>query len=180
MSETLPKSISNSLRLNLEISFRLARRDDLPKLEWFGEYTHFRRVFQHTYQEQSAGRRLMLLAVSRNFPIGHIFIFLREMDIFDVERRGYLYSFRVMQPFQGLGIGSELMRRAESVLWHHGYNYATIGVAKDNTAARRLYERSGYVVYSEDEGRWSYTDHEGRSIQVNEPSWLLEKALHTG
>lgn len=51
-----------SLRLQLQVIFRLAEREDLPKLEWYGKYTHFRRLFERTYQEQLRGERLMLLA----------------------------------------------------------------------------------------------------------------------
>ena len=38
--------------------------EDLPKLEWYGEYLHFRRVFRRAYDDQLAGRRLMLLAAA--------------------------------------------------------------------------------------------------------------------
>ncbi|MFP4321546.1 MAG: hypothetical protein ACLFTK_03755, partial [Anaerolineales bacterium] len=66
----MPDTIFKQLSLNQTIDFRLARADDLPKLEWGGEYTHFRRVFNYTYSEQQAGRRLMLLADFNNYPVG--------------------------------------------------------------------------------------------------------------
>ena len=53
-----------ALALHIDVIFRPAERDDLPKLEWYGQYTHFRRVFQRAYEDQVAGRRLMLLARS--------------------------------------------------------------------------------------------------------------------
>src|SRR5690606_18300433 len=129
------------------------------------------------YQEQLANRRLMLLAVFNDFPIGHIFIYIRDNDGFGRNQRGYLYSFRVMLPFQNLGIGTELINRAEKVLLHREMAYATIAVARDNAGALRLYKRLDYHIYAEDDGRWTYTNHEGQIVHVHEPCYMLEKRL---
>ena len=42
----------SAFALELEVRLRLARQDDLPKLEWFGQYTHYRRIFLRTFAEQ--------------------------------------------------------------------------------------------------------------------------------
>ena len=73
-----------TLTLEMPVAFRLATYSDLPKLEWYGQYTHFRALFRRTYQEQLQHRRLMLVADCNNFPIGHIFIQLSS------ERAAYL------------------------------------------------------------------------------------------
>lgn len=163
----------------LEILFRLARADDLLKLEWGGEYTHFRKVFQHTYQEQRMGRRVMLLADFNHYPIGQVFLRVREEHYLfsNNNHRGYLYSVRVMPPFRGLGLGTDLIQLAEDLLREYHKTEAYISVAKDNPRAKDLYERLGYAVYGEDNGTWSYTDHQGQMIQVDEPAWLLGKRL---
>jgi len=163
----------------VKVVFRLAEKEDLPKLEWYGEFTHFRRVFQRAYEDQRAGRRLMLLADVNGWPIGQIFIQLETYDDFypDSSKRAYLYSFRVMDAFRSQGIGTALVRESEDILRERDYLSVSIAVAKDNPAARRLYERLGFHVYSEDAGRWHYVDHEGRTRQVVEPVWLMEKDL---
>jgi GNAT superfamily N-acetyltransferase len=163
-----------SLTIPLEITLRLATKSDLPKLEWYGLYKHYRTLFRRTFQEQQLGRRLMLIADSNDFPVGHIFIHLNKRND---EGRAYLYSFRVMEMFQGKGIGTRLIEEAETLAFNHGFYWTTIAVAKENNAARRLYERLGYCVYGDDAGRWSYIDHEGRTRHVHEPCWLLEKRL---
>ena len=160
--------------LKFDLTYRLAEKSDLPKLEWMGEYAHFRNVFQYTYEEQKIGKRLMLVADFNGFPIGQIFVLVK--DFWD-EEHGYLYSLRVMEPFQGMGIGTELIRQAEVIMREHRLDFATIAVARNNPKARRLYERLGYKVYAEDEGRWSYVDHAGTLIDVHEPCWMLEKEL---
>jgi ribosomal protein S18 acetylase RimI-like enzyme len=168
-----------SLPLNLDLTYRLARKEDLPKLEWMGEYAHFRRVFEYTFHEQKSGHRLMLVADVNNFPVGQVFMLVKDSGMLykGHSRRAYLYSLRVMAPFQGLGIGTELLRQAEQLIKTHKLHYINIAVAKDNMPARRLYERVGYTIYAEDEGRWSYTDNQGRLVNVHEPCWMMEKLL---
>lgn len=165
------------LMVQLEVHFRVARRDDLPKLEWHGEYTHFRRVFAQAFEEQQQGKRLMLLATVNEWPIGQVFIQLATQDDFFAfgRKRGYLYSFRVMDAFRGQGIGTRLLQEAEHILIEREYVSASIAAAKDNPAARHLYERLGFEVFSEDSGHWHYVDHEGRTRHVYEPCWVLEK-----
>lgn len=164
----------------LPFVIRLARPDDLPKLEWYGQYTHFRTVFRRTYRDQLAGRRLMIIADCNGFPVGQIFMQThREPKNGDIphDRRTYFYSLRVMDMFQGEGVGSRLLEAAEQIAATYGYQWATIAAAKDNPRARELYERRGYRAYMEDLGNWSYVDHEGRTRHVHEPCWVLEKQI---
>jgi ribosomal protein S18 acetylase RimI-like enzyme len=163
----------------MEVILRLARQDDLRKLEWDGQYSQFRRSIENAYQEQLAGRRLILLADLNGLPIGQIFIVVKEKRFLFApdHRRGYFYSFRVMEGFRGQGIGTRLIHEAENLLVQRGRRIATIAVTQDNQGARRLYERNGYRVYAEDEGYWSYIDLEGNQVHVHEPCWLLEKRL---
>ncbi len=167
------------IHLDMPIVLRLAREDDLPKLEWYGQYRHFRTVYRRTYHEQIEGKRMMIVAASRDFPIGQIFIQLRSREerIALYGRRAYFYSLRVMEMFQKLGLGSRLLDEAEAVVRALGYQWATIAAAKHNPDARRLYERKGFRVFAEDEGRWHYIDHKGVVRLVHEPCWLLEKSI---
>jgi ribosomal protein S18 acetylase RimI-like enzyme len=167
------------ISLQLEVVFRVAERDDLPKLEWYGQYLHFRRLFQRTFEEQTAGRRLMLLADVNGWPVGQVFVQLESYDnlFMDMRKRAYLYSLRVMEAFQHKGIGTALIREAEAILVERRYDSVSIAAAKDNPGARRLYERLGFRVFAEDTGRWHYVDHEGHTRYVTEPCWLLEKQL---
>jgi GNAT superfamily N-acetyltransferase len=168
-----------TMSLHLPIVFRFANKTDLPKLEWYGQYSHFRNLFARAFREQLKGRRLMLVADCNNFPIGHIFVSLRSANraIADGEQRAYLYSLRVMELFRGHGIGTRLILEAEAILRERGILWTTIAVAKDNSRARRLYERLGYNIFADDIGQWSYIDHRGESRFVNEPCWILEKQI---
>jgi len=121
----------------------------------------------------------MLLAVFNHYPIGQVFVHLREEGfLFNAQtQRGYLYALRVMTPFQRLGLGTTLVELAEKLMQAQGLRWSSIAVAKENAGAKRLYERLGYRVYAEDEGRWSYTNQHDQLIHVHEPCWMLEKAL---
>ncbi len=166
-----------TMTLAMSVSLRLATYSDLPKLEWYGQYTHFRALFRRTYQEQVQQRRLMLIADCNNFPVGHIFIQLGTNDQHGGERRSYFYSLRVMEMFQSQGIGTRLIQEAELMSTEHGFRWATIAAGKDNPRARRLYERLGYKIFGDDDGKWSYLDHENRVRYVHEPCWVLEKRI---
>ncbi|MFO7323136.1 MAG: GNAT family N-acetyltransferase [Chloroflexota bacterium] len=168
-----------TLSLDLRIHLRLAVREDLPKLEWYGQYTHYRTLFRRAFREQQLGRRLMLVADCNGFPIGQLFMQLHSADreIADGVERVYLYAFRVMEMFRGHGIGTALMEEAEALALERGFRWATIAVAKENHDARRLYERLGYRIFKDDPGQWRYRDHEGRMQWVNEPCWMMEKEL---
>jgi ribosomal protein S18 acetylase RimI-like enzyme len=168
-----------TLSLNLDIHLRLAVHEDLHKLEWFGQYTHFRGLFRRAFREQQEGRRLMLIADCADFPIGHIFMQLssNEPAVAQSGNRAYFYAFRVMDMFRGRGIGTALIHEAEALVYERGYRWATIAVAKDNPDALRLYERVGYRIFRDDDGEWSYRDHRGEMRWVHEPCWLLEKRL---
>jgi ribosomal protein S18 acetylase RimI-like enzyme len=171
--------VERSLNMQMTVTFRLARQEDLPKLEWYGQYTHFRPLFRRTFREQLQGHRLMIVADCSSFPIGQIFVQLRngENRMIRPGQRAYLYSLRVMEMFQGKGIGTQLLAEAEAIIHSMGYHSTTLSVAKDNVKARRLYERVGYHVFGDDDGRWNYTDHRGLVRHVHEPCWLMEKYL---
>ena len=176
-------------QVSINVQLRIAEEADLALLEWHGQFTHFRNLFRLTYEGQLRGERLILLADVNGFPVGQVFLLFNQGTVLfqnvlhrkkngaNRQQRGYIYAFRVMNHLQGLGIGTQLMHTAESILIDQGCSWATISVAKDNPRAKKLYERLNYQVYLEDEGRWNYVDHTGKVIQVHEPCWMMEKHL---
>jgi ribosomal protein S18 acetylase RimI-like enzyme len=166
--------------VHLNITVRQARYEDIARLEWYGQFKHFRRLFQRSYREQVEGRRLLLVADSNSFPIGRLFIQFNSKNkrTSDGVTRAYLYSFHIIEVMRSCGIGTRMMDVAESILMERGFKIATIAVAKNNQGALRLYERRGYTVFGEDEGKWRYYDHLGQLQHVHEPAYLLEKNLN--
>lgn len=164
--------------LNIPITIRTLKRDDLPLLEWHGQFSHLRILFRRSFREQLRGHRQLLIACSNDLPIARLFIqFDMHARSNTSNKRGYLYSFHVHEMFRGYGIGTRLIQSAEAILNAKHYTSVSIAVAKENPRARKLYQRHGFQVYGEDPGKWKYRDHTGKIRVMNEPCWLLEKTL---
>lgn len=163
----------------LVVSIRTACEQDLPAMEWDGEYRRFRRLYQTAIAEAKMGRRVILVAEVDGSMAGQVFVQLgTSMAILsDGPSTGYFYAFRVRPPYRNRGIGTRLIQVAESEARGRRYRYAAISVAKDNPRARMLYERLGYQVVGEDPGEWSYVDDEGQLRSIREPAYVLEKQL---
>ena len=162
-----------TLQIALSVVIRAATLADLPQLEWYGQYAHYRNLFRQAYHDQQLGSRLILVADCNGFPIGTISVLLIDDEV--IHKQAYFYSLRVMEMFHSRGIGTRLLIEAETRMLALGYNQFVIAAAKTNHAARRLYEHLGYEVFMDDPGEWSYTDHLGNVRHVKEPCWLLQK-----
>lgn len=168
-----------SLAVRLDVVIRRATADDIRKLEWGGEFWRLRGHFENAYAEQQAGRRLLLVADLKGYPVGRLFLQIaRGNPLFaDGSTRAYLYALHVMEPLRGSGIGTALVDAAEALLRDLGFQWVTIAVEKTNEGALRLYRRLGYEVFRDDPGRWSYTDPAGETHHVEEPTWVMRKRL---
>jgi ribosomal protein S18 acetylase RimI-like enzyme len=163
----------------LSFIIRTANSNDLPALEWEGEFRRFRRLYQRAMNEARRGRRILLVADLDGKLIGQIFVQLHTVpaDPKRIPKTAYLYSFRVRPEYRNLGIGSSLVINAEEELRKKAFQRALIGVAKDNPGAMRLYQRLGYEFLTEDPGEWSFVDHKNRVQNIVEPTFVLEKYL---
>ena len=165
-------TVHETVDLVIPVLFRAVQADDLPKLEWFGSLAHWRDVNRRTFRDHLAGQRLMFVADLRGFPIGQVVIDVSSHEY------AYLYALRVLEPFQSLGIGSRLIQTAENVARGHGFRQVQLAVEKRNTAARRLYERVGFEIFTQRVDVWSYVDHHDEIHWVHEDVYGMRKVLH--
>lgn len=165
--------------ITMPVRIRKLTRDDLRKLEWGNVFIHYRKVFLRNYQEQLKGNRLLLVADCNTYPIGRLFMQFKSSGgrLADGISKGYIYSFNIMAMYRGHGIGSRMLSAAERIFAKNQFETVTIAVAKDNFGALRLYQRHGYIIFGQHDGRWQYRDHNNQIQQVDEPSWLMKKAL---
>ena len=162
------------------ILIRTVNREDLPSLEWNGEYRHFRILYQDIFQSSLRGEAIMWIAEHEvGGIIGQLFVQLvsARSELADGVSRAYIYAFRVQANFRDQGIGSRMLQFAEESLLQRGYNWVSLNVGQDNIAARRLYTRLGYSIVSAEPGRWSYLDENSLRHEVIEPAWRMEKRL---
>jgi ribosomal protein S18 acetylase RimI-like enzyme len=163
-----------------DISIRPLEARDLDGLEWDGQFRHYRRVFRANYDDMLRGQRMLWVAEASGQLVGQVFVQLlsADPDFADGARRAYLYAFRVRPNWQGHGIGTRLMERAEEDLAQRGFRVAVIAAGRENPRARALYERLGYRVFADDPGEWTYIDDVGRTVRAVEPAWLMQKMLN--
>jgi len=163
-----------------KIRIRRMTREDLPALEWDGEFKHFRNMYKSVYHRMQQGGADAWVAESPHGEIiGQVFLQYKSdrPELADGWKRAYLYSFRIKPPYRNHGLGSRMMRGIEEVLTSRHFSRLTLNVARDNPDAIRLYKRLGFQIVAEEPGVWSYIDHEGKWQTVEEPSWRMEKLL---
>ncbi len=159
---------------------RQVMEEDLPALEWEGEYKKYRRMFSDLFKESKSGRTLLwVVSLPEGEIIGQVFVMLRssEREAADGRNRAYVFAFRIKNAWRNMGIGAYLMHFVESDLRARGFKFVTLNVAKENYKALRLYNRLGYRVIGSRSGIWTYRDHEGRLQHVDEPAWRMIKDL---
>jgi len=162
------------------LEFRQVGEKDLPRLEWEGEFRHFRRLYAETYQRTRVGITLMWVAVDPvEKIIGQVFVQLNSSNssMADGITRAYVFGFRVREEYRSLGIGTQMMNLVEEDLCERGFRIVCLNVAKDNPRAIFLYQRLGYLINGPDPGVWSYQDDAGNWHYMEEPAWRMEKLL---
>ena len=162
------------------VLIRQANRDDLPDLEWKGEYSHFRRLYADTYKMVEQDNAIIWIAeMDGKGLIGQCFVSLKgnRPELADGKNRAYIYGFRIQPQFRNQGIGTLMMRTIQDDLRKRGFLQITLNVGQDNYAAHRFYDRLGYIIVGSDPGRWSYIDDKGKRRDVHEPAWRMIKDL---
>jgi len=162
------------------VIYRQAGEDDLPALEWNGQYRHFRQIYQDIYFLSQREEAVIWVAeLPEKELIGQALVQLKSarFDLADGLSRAYIFGFRIKPDYRNYGIGSKMMERLEANLINRDYKWAILNVNQDNRSARYLYERLGYQVVAEEPGNWSYIDDQGKRCDVNEPAWRMEKKL---
>jgi ribosomal protein S18 acetylase RimI-like enzyme len=163
-----------------QVFIRQANKDDLPDLEWKGEYTHFRRLYADTYTMVQQAKAIIWIAETNGSGlIGQCFVSLigNRPELADGVFRAYIYGFRIKSHFRNQGIGTKMMQIIEKDLKQRGFRQITLNVGQENHAAKRFYNRLGYVIVGADPGQWSYIDDKGKRQDVHEPAWRMIKDL---
>lgn len=126
----------------LPIEIRPLRDDDLEGLEWDSQ-----QAIQADYVRKTLADRgddvVFLLAFANAQPVGVLGLdFGRKAE----EGIVHLWAFGVLPSLQRLGIGTAMMRAAESLIAAapRGANAVEVGLDEWNQDAARLYRRLGY------------------------------------
>lgn len=175
--------METSVKTNLwveTIAIRKMQKNDLPALEWDGEYTRFRNVYQVEFERSQIGSSVLWVAEKPGTGvIGQLFVQLNaeRQELANGFSRAYMYAFRIRPPYRRVGLGTRMIQVMEDDLLRRGFCQITLNVGKTNLSARRLYSRLGYRVVANESGRWSYKDEKGILRNVEEPAWRMEKFI---
>jgi ribosomal protein S18 acetylase RimI-like enzyme len=130
------------LDLSLPIEIRPLRDGDLDGLEWDSE-----RAIQADYVRRALAERgddiVFILALANGQPVGRLGLdFGRKAE----ERVVHLWAFSVLPSLQRHGIGTAMMRAAESLIAAapRVAEFVEVGVEEWNHNAAKLYRRLGY------------------------------------
>ena len=159
---------------------RTLLENDLPALEWDGEYLHFRLLYRGHYQNSVWGNtRIWVAEADDGEIVGQVFLNLlsRNNETADGVRRAYIFSFRVKEKVRNMGLGGFMMDFVEDWAREQGFTHLRLNVERINIDARRFYERHGFVVFGSDPGEWSFMDHNGIWQERVEPAWKMIKTI---
>jgi ribosomal protein S18 acetylase RimI-like enzyme len=163
-----------------QIKIRPVRYSDLPSMEWEGAYTHFRKVYQRTYQKACEGKTLMWVVDLQTIGvIAQVFVQLESprKDLADGKNVAYLYAFRVRPAYRNQGLGKKMLTFVEDEMQQRGFREITLNVAQRNEPAIRLYQQVGYQIVGYEKGDWTFHDHQNRLRRIIEPAWKMIKRL---
>jgi len=130
------------LDLSLPIEIRPLRDGDLDGLEWDSEQAIQADYVRKTVAEQGDDV-VFLLALANGQPVGRLGLdFAREAE----EGIVHLWAFSVLPSLQRVGIGTAMIRAAESLIAAapRGAAVVEVGVEEWNHDAAKLYRRLGY------------------------------------
>ncbi|POX55974.1 GNAT family N-acetyltransferase [Streptomyces sp. Ru71] len=135
------------------------------------------------YARQQAGQSTYLVAWLDERPVGHTEMRWSGCDAPEVRRAApgcpEINGLAVRPDLRSRGIGSALIRAAESLARERGLPRTGMGVARDNPRAAALYARLGYHPLTDYLDRWTYQDHDGATHEQVDPCTFLVKALPT-
>jgi len=79
--------------------------------------------------------------------IGELHAKYKSEDILEaiINRRAYLFAYRIDENYQGEGWGKLLLTRVIDILEKEGYKELSVGVEDDNLRARHIYKAYGFT-----------------------------------
>src|SRR3954466_13235666 len=144
-------------------------RQEIPLLEQMNENWPYGRpldLHRQRYAMQQAGDGVYLFAWHGPKPVGHVFLRWDSAPSYAPsrsERTAHISDLFVIPDYWSRGIGSRLMDTLEALAVERGYRQVGLSVAIDNTRARSIYAKRGYVNagLGEPPARWTYIDPHG-------------------
>ncbi|MCX5532705.1 GNAT family N-acetyltransferase [Streptomyces sp. NBC_00006] len=160
----------------VKVELRLVVRDltsaDLASCSWAGSDHHLRGVVQQLKRAQAGDVDYLAVCTPANIPIAK-----GGVDYRASEGAGTLWQLAVHPALQSCGIGTVLIEAAEQRIKDRGLRQAELGVEEDNSRARALYERLGYIAYDSRPDSWDEQAPDGTLRRYETTCTLMRKHL---
>lgn len=123
-------------------SWMSAYKNIIP-MEDLIQYTNVERRLAMFQQHLADPKENYYLALSDDVPCG-LFMFgdSRDEDLADY---GEIVAFYLLEEYWGNGLGKEMMANALHIMQSMKYTDACLWVFKENTRARKFYEKCGFI-----------------------------------
>ncbi|MFG3510511.1 GNAT family N-acetyltransferase [Streptomyces sp. NPDC047821] len=145
---------------------------DLPACTWSGSDTHLRHVERALARAAAGEVDYLAVCTSADLPVA-----IGGIDYHVSEGAGTLWQLAVLPALQSRGLGTLLVRAAERRIRDRGLRTAALAVEEDNSRARALYERLGYVAYGREPDAWDEEGPDGSIRRRETMCVLLRKSL---
>ena len=157
------------------MKIRRVREDDVDGLvDALGPATSAAQVRQR-FEESQLGYRTMLVAEVDGSAAGTVSMGGNRFHRAESLR---IFALDVGPRFRNCGVGTSLMRAAETVAVDMGLDEVNLEVSVENGDAIRLYERLGYERLPEQiTDRWQQLSGSGSAMTLEEQSWIMTKGL---
>ena len=163
-----------------QVNIRLLREEDLPALEWDGEYTRYRKIYQEVYRNLARGISFPYVAeTAEDGIIGQVFLTRKDPNPAYAGRMRYFFlsSFRIKEPFRDRGLGNRLMEICFRQTREQRLRDIFLNCASDNVRARKKKKKHGFRIVRFDEGNWTYVNHEGLVVSEKQSAYLMRRTL---
>ncbi len=126
---------------------RKLNAEDIRLLPQLFEYNDINSMIAENTEDIENGTIDIFCAFQEERLLGELHVCYQKSDTTFARRgkRAYLYAFRVHKNYQRQGIGTLLLETVINKLIGEGYSEFTVGVEDDNTLARNMYIKHGFV-----------------------------------
>jgi ribosomal protein S18 acetylase RimI-like enzyme len=158
--------------VTIPVGIRDLRAADLEHLRWTGGRSHLVEIGQQLERAGAGLADYLVACMPAGAPVGTVAI-----DYADRADAGLIHQVAVHGILESCGIGTLLLAAAEDRIRDRGRQAAELGVENDNTRARALYERLGYVAYGEESAEWDEDQPDGTGTGHRTICTMMRKQL---
>jgi ribosomal protein S18 acetylase RimI-like enzyme len=146
--------------------------DDLEHISWSGGQSNLRAVARALNRVAAGEVEYLAVRAPGGEPVSKIGI-----DYVPHAHAGTFWQFATHPRLQGMGLGTRLITEGERRIRGRGLGWAILGVEDNNSRARALYERLGYVPWRRERASWQEEDEHGRPRLYETELVLLRKHI---